>query len=416
MEDEKVFIELCKKQLAQKLNWPIDKPLKQRDFEYLGNEIFRQTKIELSTATLRRIWSNNYKSLPQVHTLNAMAQYLGYIDWQDLKTKESIALLIKPEHKRSNRKAPFVISLIVVLATLATIIISQTGSSPLPTVSLAISQPQSGTVPATVGFNYDISQAREPISIELSWNPFERTVLNPADSFYTGVYYYPDYHRTKLLRGEEILTTIPVYVTTQNWHALVMKKGNDIHPVYIDKRDFLKDGQMGFDMTTLSPYLLNQPELIQSVFTYSNTNLEQFQADNMTLRTRVKHYAHKSDPACVHFIILLKAEHGSIYIPIMQKGCYGNYSLGFSEKVISGKTNDLSALTSDLDEYLDIQMQVKGNVVTVLIGDNTPFEFTYKQALGTLKVAKVMINGLGSVDSFSICDSLHIYREGFSSY
>lgn len=414
MEDEKVFIELCKKLLAQKLNWAEEKQLKQRDFEYLSGEIFRQTKIELSTATLRRIWSNNYKSLPQVHTLNAMAQYLDYTSWHDFKTKEIKPAPAAEEKKPSNKKVPIAFALMVVLAVLAIVIISQSGSSPRPAVSLSISQEPSGTVPATVGFNYDISQAKEPISIELSWNPFERTVLNPADSFYTGVYYYPDYHRTKLLRGEEVLTQIPVYVTTAGWHALVMKKDNDIHPAYIEQQDFLKDGQMGFNMETLNSYLLNEPESILSVFTYSNPRLEQFKADNMTLQTRVKHYAYKSDPACVHYIILLKTEHGSVYIPIMQKGCYGNYALGFSEKVVSGKTNDLSALTSDLDEYLDIQLAVKDNAVTVQVGDNTPFSFTYEKVLGTLKVAKVMVNGLGSVDSFSVTSDKGSYAEDFS--
>lgn len=416
MEDEKVYIELCKKQLAEKLNWPAEKSLKQRDFEYLSSEIFRQTKIELSTATLRRIWSNNYKSLPQVHTLNAMARYLGYASWNDLKTKESAT---GPEIKRStrpNRKVPIAIVLILVLATLATIIISQSGSAPIPAVSLAISQPASGNVPATVGFDYDISEAREPISIELSWNPFEQTVLNPVDSFYTGVYYYPDYHRTKLLRGQEVLAEIPVYVTTPGWHALVMQQDNDIHPVYIEARDFLKAGQMGFDMATLSPYLGSQPDLIQSVFTYSNKTLEQFQADEMLLSTRLKRHTNKSDPTCMHFIILLKAEHGSVFIPIMQQGCYGDYGIGFSEKSISGKTNDLSALTADLDDYFDVQIDVKDNAVRLQVGDNAPYSFRYEQALGTLKVAKVMINGLGSVDSFAIDDGEHSYFEDFSGY
>ncbi|MCE7996271.1 MAG: hypothetical protein HEP71_30105 [Roseivirga sp.] len=416
MEDEKVFIELCKKLLAKKLNWPEEKQLKQRDFEYLSTEIFRLTKIELSTATLRRIWSNNYKSLPQVHTLNAMAQYLGHTNWHDFKTEQTAPAPIDQKKKRPKQKAPIAIALMAVLTLLAVIIISQSGSSPRPATSLSISQPPSGTVPATVGFHYDISQATEPISIELSWNPFERTVLNPADSFYTGVYYYPDYHRTKLLRGKEVLTDIPVYVTTPDWHALVMKKDNDIHPTYIEAQDFLTGGQMGFDMETLSPYLLNEPELVHSVFTFSNPVLEQFQADEVRLQTRIKHNPHKSDPACTRAILLLKAKNGRASIPIMEKGCYGNYGIGFSEKVISGKTNDLSPLAADLSEYVDVQINIKGKEVSIQVADNPVYSFTYEKALGTLKVAKLMINGLGSVDSFAVMDDEDSYQEDFSAY
>lgn len=418
MEDEKVFIELCKKQLAYRLNWPEGKALKQRDFEYLSAEISKQTKIELSTATLRRIWSNNYKSLPQVHTLNAMAMYLGYEDWNDLKTQQDKPIIVEKTIRPQSLKWPLIATIATLSVILTAVILSKSlsSSSDQPAVSLSTSLKVTEGVPATIGFDYDISGAQIPISIELSWNPYERTVLDPADSFYTGVYYYPDYHRTKLLRGDEVLTEIPVYVTTPDWHGLVMKTDNDVHPTYIEPRDFLKEGQMGFDMTTLSPYLLNQPEVIHSVFTFSNTILEQFQADDLTLATRVKHHAHKSDPACMRVIILFKAEHGRVSIPVMQKGCYGDYGIGFSEKVISGKTNDLSALASDLDDYVDIQMQVKNHTVMLQVGDNPPYSFTYQQELGTLKVAKLIINGLGSVDSFSIRDTDSSYVEDFSGY
>lgn len=417
MEDEKVFIELCKKKLAMKLNWPTDKALKQRDFEYLSSEIFKQTKIELSTATLRRIWSNNYKSLPQVHTLNALAQFLGYVDWHDLKAKEETQL---PDNKRPQRpvKKTVLFSLMIIVLSIVLIVIvtSWSGTHSKPEVNLFIDQSPTGSVPATVGFRYDISEAKRPVSIELSWNPFERTVLNPEDSFYTGVYYYPDYHKTKLLQDGEVLVEVPVYVTTSGWHALVMKKENDIHPIYIEKHDFLKDGQMGFDREGLAPYLLSQPELIHSVFTLSDSILTAFSGDDMTLKTRVKHFVHKSDPACVRFILLLKAEHGNVLIPIMKKGCYGNYAISFSELVISGKTRDLSELSYDLQNYVDIRLTVKDHRVSLQVGDNPVYEFAYQQSLGALKVAKLMINGVGSVDHFSVSDALHNYEEDFSGY
>lgn len=417
MEDEKVFIEWCKKQLAKKLNWPDDKALKQRDFEYLSSEIFRQTKIELSTATLRRIWSNSYKSLPQVHTLNALAQYLGYSDWNHLKATSDTKPAVAKKTKAPVKNTALILLLItIVSSTLIAILNSGSAFQPLPEVSLFIDQAPTGSVPATVGFKYDISKAKKPVSIELSWNPLERTLLDPKDSFYTGVYYYPDYHKTKLLQDDKVLTQVPVYVTTSGWHALVMKKENDIHPVYIEKQDFLKDGQMGFDKETLAPYLLGQPELIQSVFTLSDSTLEQFQADDMVLKTRLKHFPDKSDPTCIHFIILLKAEHGNALIPVMKKGCYGSYALGFSEQSISGKTRDLSALAHDLHEYVDIYLKVKDHKVSLQVGSNAVYEFAYQQSLGALKVAKVMVNGVGSVDHFSVSDSLHHYEEDFSGY
>ena len=80
------------------------------------------------------------------------------------------------------------------------------------------------------------------------------------------------------------------------------------------------------------------------------------------------------------------------------------------------KPGTFSALAHDLHEYVDIYLKVKDHKVSLQVGSNVVYEFAYQQSLGALKVAKVMVNGVGSVDRFSVSDSLHRYEEDFSCY
>lgn len=400
--EERQCIELWKREVVSRLGWNHDREPKQREYEYLSREIFAKTQVELSTTTLRRIWHIQYKSLPQVHTLNAMATFLGHADWHAFK-KSTHSFDEPARTSTSKYKSPVKTwmlagSVLLLVALLGFGLYSgDAPAAPDFPVTLKSDQPRYHGVPATAGFQYDIQEATAPVEIELSWNPLERTELDPAKNLYTGVYYYPDYHSTKLLSGGHVLAHIPVYVTTDDWHALVMKKENDVHPIYIEASDFLAEGSMGFDRETLTPYLLESPEQIHSVFTFSNPVLEAFDGDNLKLSMAFRSIQDKSTPPCAGMDILLKAEGGTARIPFKSEGCFGEIRMHYGRNMVSGKESDLSMLTTDLFRKQSVQLAVKDGKVSVILGQNEPYRFNYQGQLGKLKVLKFVFSGFGFV-------------------
>ena len=55
-----------------------------KDFDYLSEQILEQTKLYLSSITLKRFWGylgEKYMKEPRLTTLNVLAQMVGYSDW-----------------------------------------------------------------------------------------------------------------------------------------------------------------------------------------------------------------------------------------------------------------------------------------------------------------------------------------------
>src|SRR5450432_3497341 len=63
---------------------------KSYDFEKLSDEIFDATGISLSISTLKRMFGKvNYNNLPSIQTLNTLARFIGFEDWNAFKRRES---------------------------------------------------------------------------------------------------------------------------------------------------------------------------------------------------------------------------------------------------------------------------------------------------------------------------------------
>ena len=87
---EQRFIDLCKKQVAQKFSFGNGQGYTQRDLEILSIYIEEKTGVIISLSTLKRLWKDNYKQSPQIATLNALAIILEYKDWQTFKPANQV--------------------------------------------------------------------------------------------------------------------------------------------------------------------------------------------------------------------------------------------------------------------------------------------------------------------------------------
>lgn len=292
---EREYISLCKKQIEQKLNFSSE-PM-ERDFEYLHERILEKTRTDLSTSTLRRIWSDKYQSIPQTKTLDALAQFLGHSRWHAFKN--SLPNDKKHLYKLTSRSVLYSLGLLLIVCTI--IFLTSTDKA----VGEVILEPEVEMhegVPATIGFNYLVPNPE--VEIELSWNPYERVVLDMENNFYTGTYYYPDYHKAKLLYQDQVLAQQAVHVTTQGWHALLMDSGMDIRPQYVDKSDFLYSSGLWITRETVEKLAEDATELYP-VFTLSNTSLEVLSGDDFSLLAEIAMAPISESTLCLMYEVLI---------------------------------------------------------------------------------------------------------------
>ncbi len=409
MSDDRFFISLCKTLICDKLDWNPEQ-IRQRDYEYLSHEIFKQSKVDLSTTTLRRIWSNQYKNTPQTGTLNALAQFLDFDNWNDFKLKNQVSTSKNVETRVdfSQRKAIVLVpALLVIVLGVITILTASSKPAELDLSSLKFTADKTlyEGVPATAGFEYDISKIKEKVQIELSWNPYERVTLAPNKDFYTGVYYYPDYHYSKLLIDGQAVAFQPVHVITEDWHGSLMRSDFEKRPIYLEHEELFEEDRMEVSRSIIDKYNFGPNDTLFSELVFSNPMLDTISINDLILETSVKTIDYGATRQCDRLLIYLKGEKGFAMIPLTEQGCYGELSLGFSEKWLQGKFSDLSNLETSLETWQDVRIEVSERAVQIRVALNKPLNLEYENDLGKLKAVKFLFTGLGAVDHVYLYNS-----------
>ncbi len=91
MQTDETLIRQVKKLFEEKTGWGDSGNWTNQDFLQLSELIREQTTVTLSHVTLKRVWGKvKYDSLPNTHTLNTLAQFLGYDNWRDFTVHHNL--------------------------------------------------------------------------------------------------------------------------------------------------------------------------------------------------------------------------------------------------------------------------------------------------------------------------------------
>ena len=93
-----------------------------KDFDYLHDSIYEQCHEMVSTSTLKRIWGyNKYEGTPRISSLDPIARFVGYNDWDDYLKQHgnnSERPEGKPVQKRPNSRL-FIYALLALMLVIA---------------------------------------------------------------------------------------------------------------------------------------------------------------------------------------------------------------------------------------------------------------------------------------------------------
>jgi transcriptional regulator with XRE-family HTH domain len=84
MDDKKVVQESLLE--VFRLNgWSQLSNMTQRDFEHISTELQKKSGIVISGITIKRLANGSFSRMPQIATLNAIANYFDFKTWQEYK-------------------------------------------------------------------------------------------------------------------------------------------------------------------------------------------------------------------------------------------------------------------------------------------------------------------------------------------
>jgi len=379
---------------------------RQRELEDLARRIEERSGTLLSISTLKRLWKDDLTILPHPSTLNALVSALDHQSWMDFKKAQTPVVLTPPQHgsKPSRaKKLPFLwIGLVMVAILLSFFFIQgfkRNGEASAVREKIPFRADKSVTsgVPNTVMFSYDLSDVgADSFFIQQSWNPKNKVAIDPSRNYFSSIYYYPGFHRAKLIVDDKIVATARIHVKTDGWFPIVEQETDEDHPIYMDKKSIFRNGTM---QSTASDITASGIDLTKP---YSHTyyNIRDFEgvdSDNFSLETRVK-VASAPNVLCSFAQITIMTEEHIFFITMTSKGCVGKLYLKLGEIYQNGSDTDLSALGSDLREWQTLRIENINKQVKLLLNNVQAHEVAYKKDFGKIVGIAIAFNSPGSVD------------------
>ncbi|MCG6186406.1 hypothetical protein [Maribellus maritimus] len=407
---EKIYIEIITQKISDEFQLAAPGQWQQRDFENLSFQIEEKTGISLSVSTLKRISKNQFQKIPQKNTLNALAQFVGYKDWYDLKTSIPVDNPIQERKKTPRRKFKWtkkIIYIPVASIVLFFAILLMLNSQPAQSYSEAKFSSRKNVsegLPNTVIFDYDISMYNfDSAFIQQSWDIRRRAEIKKNEKYSTSVYYYPGYHRAKLLINDQLVKEIPVYITTANWLNVIQNPANDIIPIYV-KENCISNGQIYISPETVKNYNIDLSNNNHATcFYYVNEDFSG-DSDNFTFETRLKNNLEEGATVCQGCEVSIFGEFGRHFLQLCAPGCIGRLYLKFGNDYISGQNNDLSAFGTNLNVWNDVKMDFKDKVVTIFLNGVEIYKTSYEASNGRIKGVYYNFAGSGAIDYARLYD------------
>ena len=427
---ERDYIALCTKQIGEKLRLENDNgSLKQRHLEYLSDRIEEKTGIRLSLSTLKRLWKNDYDQTPHPSTLQALVSLLDYKDWQQFKLHQQPpqpasmpgnATTTAPPRKRFSKWLFVPVAVILLLLFWAITFNTHPPVVKKPVIkgpfSFTANKTVSQGVPNTVIFKYDVARVEaDSFFIQQSWNSLEKVKVETSGHYLSLLYYYPCFHRAKLIANDSIIVTKRIHITTNGWEPLIRYEYTDRIPVYLGKKDIKAGGILHISNENLHASRVNTGRpFIQSYF-----NVRDFDStgsDNFVVDTRLKCDSLSGNTACPGIEFTVICEEHIFYIRLLPKGCARDIAVKMGEVYREGSNNDLSALGCNTYQWQHLQIKVFNKQATVYLNGQPVYTTAFKESLGKIMGLACHFTGTGSMDYCRLGknDGTLVYAEDFN--
>jgi len=369
------------------------------DFEKLNTAIFDATGVSLSVSTLKRLFGKvSYANLPSVHTLNTLARFAGFEDWNDFRQRHPIQSdPISPNPPAGNNsnygefaavnsspgnttppapeKSPapaktrltrwWLLLLLPFAVLLYSLLSSRTpthaGPDPTPRPLPNLSQYEfsankmiSEGVPNSVVFHYKAPVGpADSVFIVQSWDWRRRIAVPPAGTEYSAIYYYPGFFKAKLVIDTQIVRTHDLMITSDGWLALA--EGDPI-PIYFRKEEVARKEGIEVDTATLARYHLPLQPSAPKIRLFYMKDLGDLNDADFSFETTLKTGPPQGSGMCQNVQVLIQCKNDVFIIPLAARACIGDLSLYAAGAAISSSNADLSGFGSDLTQWTTLRV------------------------------------------------------------
>ena len=387
--------------------------LTQRNLEYFCQEIEEKSGILISLSTAKRLLNGQFSRLPQIATLNAIANYLGYASWQNFQQQERSLAKKSPgpsaarSNKRSVTSLPLKKRKIILVAAsvigafvlIAFVSRSVARSGNFGAASFSAQKTTRNNLPNTVVFHYNVDDVHaDSFFIQQSWDKNRRVRVSKNQYTLTDIYYEPGYHTAKLIADEKVIKTFDISIPTDKWFFYAKENFSSI-PEYV-KKTINENQTIALTRADLESSHIDIDRDKKYIYTYFPSKLE-VNSDDFILEARLRRTDVKNN-FCPEIMLEIFCQKNFMYFKTMPPGCSSELMAQFGENFLSGKKTDLSSLSGNVNDWQDYKLEVKNRHVRIFINSKEVFKTSYASPSGLITGLGFISNGLCDVEAVEL--------------
>jgi hypothetical protein len=405
-EKDIIVIDGLKRCVEEKLGWGPGSEWTQQQCEELCDRINAETKILLSTNTVKRFFGKIHSnSLPGKTTLNTFARFCGYDSFYDFAEKNSKNLnfqQIPPIKRRAliyRKTTKWILTASVTAITISASIFlySHFLKEKLIEQMLFSQTWEEGFVPFTQIFKYQVSP---DFSDSIHFNEYSKgsIAISTRDSVFSWMHFVPGFRKVRFTANNKVLWENSYMVKTKGWLCIFPWGGLEPRK-YISLESCKNYLTVSDELLTKNKIDLEQDGGWAHYFNAQNFNAE---GTDFTLTTTFRNLLKTGTQQCQDAVVSIECETFEFRIHFTQTGCQKFAEISMDNEYFSGIQNDLTSLTFEMDQWQTISIKSKNGILSVSNAGKMIFEKGYSGKPGKITMLRYSFRGNGQVDNLSL--------------
>lgn len=388
------------------INW------KHSDFSELSREILRETDVNISPSTLKRIFgkvSVDDDYIPQQATLDALKKYGNYIE--SANAHETLPTLVQSNvSKRTGTIKRYMILLLVISISIVGFLTWLYWKPNNMSGSIKITRTE-GLLPATVVFELQLPDTEDSLFVTYG-DKSPLIYMKPGEKNAAHIYYIPGVFNVSLQTRQQTLATTSAYIKSDNWIAFACHRQDDI-PVHFYALPAVKTGSDSlFNVTNNQLFQLGLDTTGPVLTRLSNYTPVNQNADDFIFETTFKNHIQEKGIFCRSTQFQISGSNSMIRFRWVNAGCSQRVLNVVSEQIFKGATNDLSQFVLDLSKWTTVKLVNHQKQVSLYVNGKQIFTGSYQKSLGNISGLFLEFEGTGIVKTCELksYDGNTIYR------
>jgi len=373
---------------------------KHSDFVELSVQILRETKVSISTNTLKRIFGKiavDAYYIPQQATIQALEKYGQNLAIAEVPESEELTVA-KTEVKSTKRSQAykFVIP-IALIAVVAIGIYSFFRADNSPEYNLRFVDME-GLLPATAFFEYEVPESKDSVFLDFG-DKTELVYVQAGKVHLSHSYLFPGVFTVTLGHRTKKLKSINVYVRSDNWIGLGYRQGGELPKNYYE---FVASKTGKDSLFHISNAQLRAKGIDTSGLVYTrlcNFTPLAYQHENFIFEATFKNKVDEKGIYCKSTQFQVSGMNNRIRFRLATPGCSNRISNLISEQSYLGTRVNLSRFTLDLSKWTNVKMINHNHKVSLFVNNKLLYSGSYREPIGAIKGVFLEFEGTAFVKS-----------------